>query len=414
MRKLLLNACLAAAACWTSDVGAMSGKTVAGQNSSITECKSRNNRFLMINRWELGDCSGISDYRYLHIDYNGTERKFEKAREEVGLTREMRDVLCTLPRSIGNLYNLKILNVCSFTDRDFYLVARQKICLKVLPDSIGNLKNLRILDLSHNDLRTLPDSIGDLKNLEELDLSSNYSFSKLPDSIGNLEKLEKLDLKETNLESLPESMGNLTNLEDLCLSRAVTSNKSDAWSREDYEPDWYRDVINRSLRHWSYPPLDSDARDNLSLNLSGKNLKQIPFGVYMMKERQKFERDYRGRTIKSIYVTPALEELDVSNNQLTEIPHLLKRLGCLKKLYVHNNPNLNHLPDFLWSMWNLKELKIDGKLIRDLPENARVSLSDKNLEEKVLDLTLAGKNKAGMSDQDLSDKTGPYTVYLKK
>ena len=444
MRKLFLSACLAAAACWINDAEAMEGKAIVTNtektesswrsvekevDAPIIKCKSRNNRFLMINRWELGNCSGMSDYRYLHINYSGTEKKFEKVRWTADLTQEMRDVLCTLPASIKDFYNLKILNVCSFTDKDNYVVSREEICLQSLPDSIGNLTKLRILDLSSNDLRELPDSIGNLKNLEELYLSKNYQFSKLPDSIGNLENLKILELNGTNLSTLPESMGSLANLKDLSFSRSVDvegphsygvcRSTERIYEKKDYSPDWYRRVINKSLEHWSCPTLNFDSKTGSLplLDLSGKNLKQIPFGVYMLKGIQYKEESYGFRNVYNVptlYATPALKELDVSNNQLTKISLLLKGLWCLEKLYVHNNPNLNHLPDFLWSMSRLKELKIDGKLIKDLPKNARVSLEDKKLENQdIIDLTFAGKNKTGMSDQDLTKKTGPYTVHLK-
>ncbi|MBO4405545.1 MAG: leucine-rich repeat domain-containing protein [Alphaproteobacteria bacterium] len=422
MRKLLLSACAAAISFWICDAGAMEGKAVVDKietlgplrklvkeevDASIIKCKSINNRFLMISRWELGNISSNYDSRYLHIDYRGTTDKISEAGDN--LTQEMKDTLYTLPTSIGYFRNLKVLSV--------------RGGLKNLPDSIGNLENLRILDLSGNHLRTLPDSIGNLKNLEELYLSENYEFSSLPDSIGDLENLEILELKKTNLStSLPESLGNLVNLKDLSFSKSVEDREPVNVSRrkwtykvtyvgEDYSLDWYHDVINKSLRHWSCPTLSFyyDVR-TVPFDLSGKNLKQIPFGVYMMESvREDKCGAYCGeRTL------PALKELDISNNQLMKIPYLLKRLCHLEKLYIHNNPDLNHLPDFLWSMGNLRELKIDGKLTRDLPKKARVSLSNKNLEEKVLDLTLAGKNKAGMSDRDLSNKTGPYTVYLKK
>lgn len=284
----------------------------------------------------------------------------------------MMEVLKTLPRVIGNLTKLRILAI---HDED-----KSEIRLEVLPDFIGNLKNLRILDLSGNNLRTLPESIGNLKNLEELYISNNREFSKLPDSIGNLENLKALKLAGTSLVAslFPKSMANLTNLKDF-------SHPSDSYV-------WYYSVIKESLKQWSLPPLAENEWVRVSvLDWSNKNLTRLPFCTYMLTN---------------------LKELDVSNNQLTKIPYLLIRLTLLKKLYLYNNPNLNHLPDFLWDMRNLKELKIDGKLTSDLPRNARVSLDAKTLENGVLDLTLAGKNKTGMSNQDLANKTGPYIVYL--
>ena len=221
MRKLLLSACLAAAAFWTIDVGAMKCEMVdGGKGSSIAKCESRDGQFVMITRWELGNKPYMRECRYLHIDYEGTEKQFEKEKSKADLTGEMKDIFYSLPTFIGNFDNLRVLCVHDVICNKVNSYGRG-IYLKFLPDSIGNLKNLRILDLSNNKLETLPDSIGNLTNLEELYLSNNYHFSKLPDSIGNLKKLEVLELEKTSLKSLPESLENLTNLKELSLSEAV-------------------------------------------------------------------------------------------------------------------------------------------------------------------------------------------------
>jgi len=141
----------------------MKGDTKNEIDTSIIKCESGNSRFLMVNRWELGNCSYTEKLRYLHIDYEGTERKFNEVSNKASLTQEMKYILCTLPESISKLSNLKVLNVFSFNND--YVGNRENICLRKLPDSIGNLVNLRILDLSSNNLSDLPDSIGNLKKL---------------------------------------------------------------------------------------------------------------------------------------------------------------------------------------------------------------------------------------------------------
>jgi len=284
----------------------------------------------------------------------------------------------TIPDFVGNLKKLEELNLSG------------NHLLKELPDSIGNLTNLRILNISRNKLQTIPDSIGNLKKLEKLDLSSNNLLNELPDTIGNLNSLEILNLSDTCLNSLPESMENLTNLENLFLSKHNTGRRS---SPDNYSQNWYYNIIQRSFEQRSCPPLASDKWSKTSfLDLSKKKLKQIPFGIHWITN---------------------LTKLDVSDNKLIKIPLLLIYLWHLKDLYIHNNPTLNSLPNFLWNMVNLKKLKIDGKLIKDLPEKARITLEDDNLEDKIVDLTLVSKNNVKMSDEALAKKTGPYTVYLK-
>ena len=91
----------------------------------------------------------------------------------------------------------------------------------------------------------------------------------------------------------------------------------------------------------------------------------------------------------------------------------MNRLRKLEKLYLNGNPNLNHLPDFLWDIKSLKELKIDGKLIKYLPENVKISLDNNDLKDGITDLIIASKYNKKMSDQDLDNMTGTYIVYLK-
>ncbi|OUM57718.1 hypothetical protein PIROE2DRAFT_17200 [Piromyces sp. E2] len=411
-------------------------KNLNGIETSIGKCVSIDDRFIMMTRWELGNNHYIRNCRYLYIEYSGTEEKFDKEKLKANLTNEMKNVLYTLPESVRELTNLRVLIVygegperiekvygngpkkISLTTlpdfignlADLRILELPRNYLENLPNSIGNLKNLQILNLSSNNLRELPDSIGNLKNLQILNLSSNNlrelpdsignlknlqilnlelpdsignlknlqilnlssnNLRELPDSIGNLKNLQILNLSSNNLRELPDSIGNLKNLEELKFRKSedikVRKNESRVITRIYGELDklrrsidlsiWYRNIIDQSLKHWSCPPLvpNNDNRNLeqpiLSLNLSGNNLTQIPFCVYLIKE---------------------LKELDV------------------------------------------KELKIDGKLIKDLPENAEYTLDNENLEDGVLDLTLDSKNTKKMSDKQLSRRTGPYKVHLKK
>jgi Leucine-rich repeat (LRR) protein len=89
--------------------------------------------------------------------------------------------------------------------------------LESLPESIGQLKNLKKLNLRNNKLKKLPESIGQLTKLEKLSLADN-NLESLPESIGQMRITVSLDLSGNNLESLPESIEGLTDLEELYLS----------------------------------------------------------------------------------------------------------------------------------------------------------------------------------------------------
>ncbi|MFX1357414.1 MAG: GTP-binding protein [Promethearchaeota archaeon] len=141
--------------------------------------------------------------------------------------------LTILPEEIGKLKLLERLNlennplvnlphsICDLESlREIYLEAPvifYKGNLKKLPKNIGNLKNLEIINLSSCELKKLPLSFGNLLSLKVLDLYNNH-LTSLPDSIGNLKLLEYLDLEENNLMSLPDAVGDLVNLKVIKLS----------------------------------------------------------------------------------------------------------------------------------------------------------------------------------------------------
>jgi len=114
-----------------------------------------------------------------------------------------RGFLIDLPDSIGNLVNLKQLNLS-----DMRLIS--------IPNSIGNLIQLKHLDLSKNQLTNLPPSIGNLTLLSNLNLESN-KFINLPDYfslIGTQGTGLKVNLSWNPFESIPPVLGQ-TKMENL-------------------------------------------------------------------------------------------------------------------------------------------------------------------------------------------------------
>ncbi|KAF3964289.1 hypothetical protein CMV_011405 [Castanea mollissima] len=87
--------------------------------------------------------------------------------------------------------------------------------LTVLPQSVGNLIQLRYLNISHTAIKVLPDSVCTLYNLQTLLLTSCHSLTELPTNMGWLINLRHLDIIETNLKEMPLLMGRLKSLQTL-------------------------------------------------------------------------------------------------------------------------------------------------------------------------------------------------------
>lgn len=140
---------------------------------------------------------------------------------EIGNLTNLRELnlegnsLQRLPPSMANLKQLRVLNLANNLFQEFPEVVAAMPSLQVLrldclkgyngfsfvPPSVGQMQALKVLILSGNKIAYLPDEIGDLKNLEELDLSHNTTLQSLPHSITKLKKLKKLDLTATGLSA---------------------------------------------------------------------------------------------------------------------------------------------------------------------------------------------------------------------
>ena len=120
----------------------------------------------------------------------------------------------SLPSSIGQLSNLKVLNLRGALDNRYSAidsVSKEQFKIKKLPKSISNLQNLEELDLSRNGLHSVPSQVYSLKKLKILKLGYNEIY-KISDSISNLTNLKELSLIIDSITNLPESMKMLKGL----------------------------------------------------------------------------------------------------------------------------------------------------------------------------------------------------------
>ncbi|MDP3533508.1 MAG: leucine-rich repeat domain-containing protein [Alphaproteobacteria bacterium] len=186
--------------------------------------------------------------------------------------------LTSLPRTIDNLINLKVLSL-----------RYNKI--KSLPKTIGKLIHLEALLVKGNKLRSLPRTINKLINLSELFLCEN-KFTSFPETICNLTNLQGLGFSQNKLTSLPETISNLTNLQTLRLG--------------------YNNLT-------SLPETIGNLIELKELDLYNNHLTSLP---------------------KTIGYLTNLKQLNLSSNQLTMIPASIKNIPNLILLNLQNNPNL--------------------------------------------------------------------------
>ncbi|RXH97885.1 hypothetical protein DVH24_010210 [Malus domestica] len=192
-----------------------------------------------------------------------------------------------LPSSICKLKNLEKLDLCSCSKFENF------------PEILEPMEHLKSLSLIQTPVRELPSSICKLKYLESLYLTNCYRFSKFPEILKPMEHLVSLCLEETAVEMLPSSIGNLNGLQDLNLSRCYL-------------------------------------------------LKDVPTSIYSLTnlKRLNFNDCRRLEKLPSCSVGFfSLEELDLSNSGILEIPASIKQASRLSILDLINCKWLQSIPE---------------------------------------------------------------------
>ncbi|XP_032074858.1 leucine-rich repeat-containing protein 40 [Thamnophis elegans] len=230
--------------------------------------------------------------------------------------------LTSLPSAIGSLENLQKLNV-----------SHNK--LQKIPEELTQLKHLRSLLLQHNELYHLPDEFGQLVSLEELDISNNHisgiptSFAflinlvrlnlssnqlrNLPTEISAMKSLRQLDCTKNFLETIPPELGSMVSLEQLYLRR----------NKLCYLPDFHSCTYLKELHvgENQIEILRAEQLKNLIslcvLELRDNKLKSLPDEITLLQ---------------------GLERLDLSNNDISNLPCKLGNLSQLKFLALEGNP----------------------------------------------------------------------------
>jgi Leucine-rich repeat (LRR) protein len=149
--------------------------------------------------------------------------KLEDIPEEIGRLQNLQELIIdngngcqmnvALPRSIGQLTNLRVLRLYGALDaREIGSEpSARRVQSKSLPDTLVNLQKLEELDLGRNGIRTVPAQVASLHGLKKLSLDYN-AIHNLPAFVGNLTNLQELSLNSNGGVVLPQSLARVKGL----------------------------------------------------------------------------------------------------------------------------------------------------------------------------------------------------------
>ncbi|XP_062173086.1 disease resistance protein RPV1-like [Alnus glutinosa] len=282
-----------------------------------------------------------------------------------------------LPLSIGRLSGLTLLNLkgCEFLtslpcnislDSLEILILSGCRMLKKFPEIVVDMKRLKELKLDRTAIEELPLSIGRLSGLTLLDLGECTSLTSLPCNI-SLDSLETLILSDCwNLEKFPEIVGDMKRLKEL---------KLDGTAIEELPLSVGRlsglTLLNlKGCKSLTSLPCNISLDSLEILILSGcRKLKKFPEIVGDMKRLKELKLEWT-----------AIKELPLSIGRLSVLT-LLNLEGCksltslpcniildsLEILILSDCWKLKKFPEIVGDMKRLKELKLDGTAIEELP-----------------------------------------------
>jgi len=262
----------------------------------------------------------------------------------------------------------------STTQRKFGLLPRKEghltlaSCeLQEFPPKIFRWTDLQILELQLNHIQTIPPQISVFTQITTLNLSVNYLTSLVSDQQQNKQKkgsttpsdnrgifelttLRKLNLSQNNLEEMPDDLTRLVQLKELDLSSNSFTFLPPLHTLTELE------VLNVSTnvlkRLASLPP------SLRSLSAARNDLRRFTPGQGGGEEAEADEES-------PWYME--LEELDLSENKLTEFPPVLLKMSSLKTLVVSCNYISAFPPGFSQAWPSVTNLQVSFNDLENLP-----------------------------------------------
>ncbi|KAH8958446.1 hypothetical protein BDL97_06G024500 [Sphagnum fallax] len=251
----------------------------------------------------------------------------------VGLDLNGLDLQGELPPAIGSLSSLTYL-----------VITGNQGLTGPLPSTIGQLANLVVMDLHDNSFSGPIPDLSALSNLRHLDLNSNSLVGKVEDVFNNLNQiyLYILDLSSNQLSgglqiALPFANGTFATLDQLNVSRNQLNGSLD---------DFFTYIFTNSSGNTFAPYVSSI---DLSYNQFSGNLMGL-------------------NGSGAFQTAVSLEELLISNNELSgELPDL-SSFSELKTLDLSFNQLNGSLSPSIWSITNLNMLDLsENNFSNNLP-----------------------------------------------
>ncbi|MEO1628297.1 MAG: hypothetical protein AAFV25_24325 [Bacteroidota bacterium] len=218
-----------------------------------------------------------------------------------------------------------------------------------LPDGVAQCTNLEKIDLSYSGIKEIPDYLLALPHLRSLDLLACTHLKKLPKAFWSSQQWKDLAL-DCHSEADVEKVCQMTGLTSLCIGGRVDRLSPKIARLENLQQ---LELLGTKIK---------DLPEELSQlsRLKKVVLSQMLFG---MEKGVRLRLDALFKTLSRCL---KLQQLDLSQNEISRIPASIGSLGGLRKLSLHSNC-LSSLPAEMFALTQLRELDVGINQLHSIP-----------------------------------------------
>jgi Leucine-rich repeat (LRR) protein len=299
---------------------------------------------------------------------------------EIGLLSTLEEFILSdnglveIPAEIFNIPNLKKLYLnrnqlttiplvsCEFSSlRILNLACNQ---LSTIPPAIRELISLQVLDLRSNQIREISPEISNLTNLVALNLNNN-SLTTIPSNLFKLTSLKGLSLRGNQLTEVSPEIVKLSNLKGINLA----NNQLSAISSELGKLRELEILLLWENHITTISPETVNLNKLKHLHLGVNSISEAPPEIFNLSSLIELDLDLNESIEKispEIAKLTNLTRLNLSGNQLTELPSAIGELTGLNNLDLSRN-QLTELPFAIREVTSLSNLDISYNQLTKLP-----------------------------------------------
>ncbi|RYU95779.1 leucine-rich repeat domain-containing protein [Emticicia agri] len=261
------------------------------------------------------------------------------------------------------IYNMEMAQACDKPDTVKTLMLNN-LALESFPMVVFRFKNLEKLDLSDNYIEKIPKSVSKIKNLKFLSISNNPIYDNKLKFKKNTH-IKDLNLQYTGISYLPRSLAKNRNLEVLFLG----NNRYKGFRKRDFRKMAHLKALNLYNANLSAVPINITKLPALEeLDLYYNNLKQLPNEICNMPKLKTLavSNNELWNLPAHIAKIRTLETLYAHHNRLNDLP----TLPDLKLLHISYNM-FKRVPEEIYQLENLIEIDMSKNQIMEVPVQLR-------------------------------------------